>query len=163
MPHECFHRLTVSVMVCRPIHVQREVLNKRQEPLCVVNEKTHPGDTAFTLHTVNTPLMHPCRSRHSMRPRISRKFDHKAWNLPTTSNKYMHTHMHYTHTHTHAHTHACMHTHTYTHTHTHAHCGETIHHSSHRMRPPLTERGSPRAPLTSKHLLQTIHRCGHLS
>ena len=73
------------------------------------------------------------------------------------------THICTTHTHTHTHTRMHTHTHACTHTLTHAHCGETIHHSSHRMRPPLTERGSPRAPLTSKHLLQTIHRCGHLS
>ena len=68
---------------------------------------------------------------------------------------------------THTHTHVHMHAHTCTHTHsrTHTNCGETtLHiHSSHRMRPPLTERGSPLAPFTRKHLLQTIHRCGHLS
>ena len=114
MHHKCFHRLKVSVTVRRPIPVQREVLNKRQEPLRVVKEKTHPGDTVFTLHTVNTPLMHPCRSGHSMLPRISRKFDRKAWNLSSTSNKRMHTHT-YTHTRAHARTH--MHTHTLTHTH----------------------------------------------
>ena len=118
MHHKCFHRLKVSVTVRRPIHVQREVLNKRQEPLCVVKEKTHPGDTAFTLHTVKTPLMHPCRSGHSMPPRISRKFDRKAWNLPSTSNKHMHTH---THTHVHMHAHTCTHTLTCTRTHTHTH------------------------------------------